>query len=53
MNFWEKGKKMMGILARIQKNIYLCIAIDKRTDSGSTGKREEGSLGEWLKPPVC
>ncbi|MBP3830140.1 MAG: hypothetical protein IJK15_06170 [Bacteroidaceae bacterium] len=47
-------------LAQFDKNIYLCTAILKNShpqEAISTEKhtllKSFGSLGEWLKPPVC
>jgi len=47
-------------LAQFAKNIYLCTAILKNSLSQKAFLSEKhyllkslGSLGEWLKPPVC
>ncbi len=46
------------MLAHIEKNIYLCTAFERDTAKWSsictsTMDTVLGSLGEWLKPPVC
>ena len=36
------------MFARIKKTIYLCTAFERKRFYNNFG-----SLGEWLKPPVC
>ena len=49
MNFCTKIQKIPEMLAQFTKKLYLCIRISELFALESM----EGSLGEWLKPPVC
>ncbi len=44
---------MTKTFARFKEMHYLCIAFEKTTLEEAPSEDGKGSLGEWLKPPVC
>ena len=43
----------MDLFVGLTKNIYLCTAFERNACLKQYLFGTKGSLGEWLKPPVC